>query len=115
MKAISQFSGFQQFADAVDFVKDLRHNIPNIALFELQLYETLPWMLPGRNTLQLKADPRAPEVLYCIVTTMSGYEETMASHERSLLSSLNMVGSPHGGGGHSIDAGRQNGLGNIVC
>ena len=85
-------AAFDNFSDAVDFVKDIiNNNIPeHCIIWNWQLYETFAVDTSKPGTVipdMLKSDPHTPPegIPYCIVTTfLSGYEEMMVASEKIL-------------------------------
>jgi FAD/FMN-containing dehydrogenase len=83
-------AGFDDFSASMDYMKDLiNNNIPeHVIIWNWQLYKSFEVAVKdGKFTAPVEArlDPRkAPEgIPYNIVTAfMSGYEETMQSHEK---------------------------------
>jgi hypothetical protein len=84
-------AGFDRYDDAVDFIKDItNHNIPEHCIiwswqfykaFEVGLVGEEYYVPPDLRRLDARKPPEG--VPYVIVTVfMSGYEETMRSHER---------------------------------
>lgn len=83
-------AGFDSFSDAMNYMKDLiNHNIPeHCIIWNWQLYKTFEVMVVDKEYKtppEIRLDPRRPPegLPYNVVTTfMSGYEETMQSHEK---------------------------------
>jgi FAD/FMN-containing dehydrogenase len=84
-------AGFDRYEDSVDFIKDLtNHNIPeHCIIWNWQFYKAFEVGLVGdeykvpSDLRRLDARKPPKDVPYVIVTvSMSGYEETMRSHER---------------------------------
>ncbi|MBI2992950.1 MAG: FAD-binding oxidoreductase, partial [Gammaproteobacteria bacterium] len=94
-------AGFDEFGHAVDYIKDLLHNnIPEHCIiwswqvpksFEVTIKDGQFWVPP-----EARLDPRKPPegIPYNVVTSfLSGYEETMQSHEKVCAK----VAAKHGG------------------